>query len=253
MNKKKVVRFILTYVLSGISFFLLTMPFHKIFAVFTVSEVRPSAVLYPLLGTCFGWSSALGIMTANAISDIMNGYTPALITEGLVLQLLYAIVPYYLWKKLTKGESHRHRLDSISRILKYVAVCFIFSVLSAIGVGTLIYLNYHTNPTQAALFVLLNNFDISVILGCPLMVISNQIISRHSGTKRVITSEERIIIITAIAQIIVMTGVMAIIYSSDKTIGTYSIWNSIYIIELVFINLSMLISLAFMMRFRKKA
>lgn len=54
MSIKKVSRFILIYLLSGIAFFLLRMPFHKMLSVFTVAEVRPSAVLYPFPGISFG-------------------------------------------------------------------------------------------------------------------------------------------------------------------------------------------------------
>ena len=246
MKTKNISRFILIYLLSGIAFFLLTMPFHKILAVFTVAEVRPSAVLYPFLGISYGWPAALGIMTANFISDAVNGYSTAILLEGLIPQLLYTIVPYYLWKALSKTEDHIHRLDSVSRVLKYVLVCLIFSELSAIGVGTIIYINFHTNPISAALFVLLNNFDMAIILGCPLMVISNQIISRRAGTERVLTKNEGVIIMTAIIQIVLMVVATLIIYSGGKTIGTYDIWNTVYIVGVILINVTMIMSLAIM-------
>ena len=252
MKEKRLLRFLLIYILSGIVFFLLTMPFHKILSVFTVTEVRPSAVLYPFLGISFGWPSALGIMTANFISDAVNGYSTAILLEGLVPQLLYAIVPYYLWKRLMRGEDHKHRLDCVGRVLKYVLVCFTFSVLSALGVGTLMAINFHIDPVQPAFFVLLNNFDMSVILGCPLMVASNQIISRRAGTERILTRNERIILITAIVQVVLMTVVAVTVYSGGKTLGTYDIWNTIYMIGLVVIHASMLISLVCMAIWGKK-
>lgn len=252
MKTKKAVRFILIYFLSGIAFFLLTMPFHKILSVFTVTEVRPSAVLYSFLGISFGWPSALGIMTANFISDAVNGYSAAILFEGLVPQLLYTIVPYYLWRRLMRGEDHKHRLDCVGRVLKYVLVCLVFSVLSALGVGILMYINFHFDPTQAALFVLLNNFDMSVILGCPLMVASNQIISRRAGTARVLTRNECIILITAAVQVLLTVFTAVTVYAGGRTIGTYDIWNTIYVIVLLLINATMLLSLACMALFGKK-
>ena len=252
MKKKKIFRFALIYCLSGIAFFLLTMPFHKILSVFTVTEVRPSAVLYPFLGISFGWPSALGIMTANFISDAVNGYSAAILFEGLVPQLLYTIVPYYLWQRIMKGEDHKHRLDCVGRVLKYVWVCLVFSVLSALGVGILMYINFHFDPTQAALFVLLNNFDMAVILGCPLMVASNQIISRRAGTERELTRNELIILITAAVQVLLMIGVAVTVYAGGTTIGTYDIWNTIYMIGVLLINATMLLSLACMALFGKK-
>ena len=249
---KKTIRFILIFILSGVAFFLLTLPFHKILAVFTASEVRPSAVLYPFLGISFGWPAALGIMVANLISDAMNGYPVALLIEGIIPQLLYTMVPYYMWKKLMNGEEHKHRLDCVGRVLKYVLVCFVFSVLSAIGVGIIIYVNFNVNPLQSAPFVLLNNFDMSVILGCPLMVLSNQIISRRAGSDRTLTRNEIIILRTALVQVLIMAAVVIVIYTSGTTVGTYDVWNTVYIVGLILINISMLISLICMVIFDSK-
>lgn len=249
MTNKKTNRFILIFILSGVVFFLLTLPFHKILAVFTASEVRPSAVLYPFLGISFGWPAALGIMAANFICDAMNGYSTAILLEGLIPQLLYTIVPYYLWRQLMNGENHKHRLDRVGRVLKYALVCLVFSLLSALIVGLLMYINFHINPVQPAIFVLLNNFDMSIILGCPLMVLSNQIISRRAGSDRRLTRNEIIILITALVQVLIMVTAAIIIYTSRKTVGTYDVWNTIYIIGVIFINISMLISLVCMVLF----
>ena len=251
MKKKSVLRLFLIYFLSGIAFFFLTLPFHKLLSVFTVTEVRPSAVLYPFLGISFGLPSALGIMTANFISDAMNGYSPALLFEGLIPQLLYTMVPYYLWKCLMRGEDHKHRLDCAARVVKYALICLAFSLLSALGVGVLLYINFHFDPTQAALFVLLNNFHMSVVLGCPLMVISNQIISRRAGTDRTLTQNEIIILITAAVQAVLLAGVAVTVYAGGKTVGTYDIWNTIYVIGIVLISITMPLSLGCMALFGK--
>lgn len=251
MNKKRAKRFILIYLLSGIAFFLLTMPFQKILSVFSVTEVRPSAVLYPFLGISFGWPAAFGIMTANFICDILYGYSAAILFEGLILQLLYTMVPYYLWKRLTRGEEHRHRLNSVGRVLKYVLICLAFSLLSALGVGVLLLVNYRIDPTQAAFFVLRNNFHMSVILGCPLMVAANRIISRYFGTERRLTRNEVIILITAGVQVLLMIVTTVTVYTGGRTIGTYDIWNTIYIVGSVLISITMMLSFGCMMFFEK--
>lgn len=251
MKKKKALRFVLIYLLSGIAFFAMTLPFHKLLSVFTVTEVRPSAVLYSFLGISFGLPSALGIMTANLISDALSGYSLAILIEGLIPQFLYVMVPYYLWKCLMKGEDHKHRLDCAARVIKYALICLAFSLLSAVGVGAIMYFNFHVDPTRAALFVLLNNFHMSVVLGCPLMVISNQIISRRAGTDRTLTRNEIIIIITAAVQLIVLAGVVITVYAGGKTVGTYDIWNTVYIIGVALISITMPISLGCMALFGK--
>ena len=234
--KKKVLRFIVIYILSGLAFFALTMPFHKILAVFTVSEVRPSAVLYPFLGISFGLPASLGILTANFISDAVNGYSWAVLLEGIVPQFLYSMVPYFMWKYFTKGESHIHRLDSVKRVMEFSLVCFVSALLGGIGVGTIVQVNFGADGLLAGFFVFLNNFDISIILGCPLMIISNQIISRRSGTERTVTPNEKIIIAAAAVEAIALIVMIPVAYANGATLGTYDIWNSIYYYALMIIN-----------------
>lgn len=246
MKPNKIFRFITIYLFSGIAFFALTMPFHKVFAVFTVSEVRPSAVLYPLLGICFGLPSALGIMTANFISDFVNGYSAAVLIEGIIPQFLYTMVPYFMWKKFTKGEDHIHRLDRVSRVLKFVAVCFAFAVLSGIGVGLIVHFNFGADGINSGFFVFLNNFDISVILGCPFLVLTNQFFSRRSGTERIFTPNERIILFTSAVEIEALAIMIPVVYYKNSTIGTYDVWNTIYFYTVIMINIIMILSLASM-------
>ena len=252
MKIHKKMRFILIYILSGISFILLLLPFHKLLSVFTLTEVRPAAVLYPLLGISFGWPAALGIMTANCICDAINGYSAAVLIEGLVPQLIYTMVPYYLWRYLIKGEDGIHRLNSVERVLKYVLVCAAASLLSAVGVGVFIYTDQHISPWRGSLFVWLNNFDIQVVLGCPLMVLFSILISGQTEKKRKLSANEIIILITALIQAVMMVNVAVSFYKTGRTFKTYDIWNTIYLIELVFINITLLISVLCMNLYNKR-
>ena len=244
--KKKVLRFIIIFILSGAAFFALTMPFHKILAVFTVSEVRPSAVLYPFLGISFGLPASLGILTANFISDAVNGYSWAVLLEGIVPQFLYSMVPYFMWKYFTKGEEHIHRLDCVKKVLEFTLVCLVSAILSGIGVGTIVQVNFGADGLLAGFFVFLNNFDISLILGCPLMIVSNQILSRRSGTDRTVTPNERIIILAAVVEVIIMAIMIPTAYLTNATLATYDIWNSIYYYGLIIINAILMLTLIVM-------
>ena len=89
------------------------------------------------------------------------------------------------------------------------------------------------------------------MLGCPLMIISNQIISRYNGTERILTRNEKIIIVTFVIQILTMIAVTWTVYSGRKTIGTYDIWNTVYFVMLIAIGLTMLLSLFCMAIFGK--
>lgn len=221
-------RFIKVFLLSAILFFVLTVPFHQMFAVFTVSEVRLSAVLYPFLGINYGLPAALGIMVANAISDAVNGYSISIILEALIPQFLYAMLPRVIWRCFVRNDEHKHRLDSVKRVLQFAIVCFISAFLAATFVGLSCKIHYGLDFMQVAKFVFLNNFEVSIILGCPLMIVANQIVSRGKGIERIVSINEKIIIGSAIAEAIILFIVIFTMYTTGKTIGTYDIWNSIY-------------------------
>ena len=243
----KTKRFILILILSCVAFFALTLPFHRLLALFTVSEVRPSAVLYPFLGISFGLPAALGIMIANFISDAVNGYSAAVLLEGVIPQFFYTYVPYLLWRRLTRGEDHIHRLDSLEKVMKFVFVCLVAAVMGAIGVGLIVYFNFGADGWRAGFFVFLNNFDISVILGCPLMIISNQIFSRRSGTERTVTFNERVIIGAAAAEVVSLSFLIPVMYRKGVTLWTYDTWNTIYLAAVVVLNCILLASLIVML------
>lgn len=251
--KQKTLRFIIIFILSGLAFFALTVPFHKILSVFSLSEVRPSAVLYPFLSISFGLPSILGIACANLISDAVNGYSVAVLIEGIIPQMLYSFVPYIVWKKLNKGEEHIHRLDSVSRVLKFALVCFLFAILSGIGTGIIINTNFGAPFSSVFFFVFLNNFDVSIILGYPLMIISNQIISRRSGTDRTLTINEKIVLAANAIEIIGLLVLTVIMYNNNATLGSYDIWNSIYLCSIVLINCILLLTLLVMVFLKKNS
>ena len=154
--------------------------------------------------------------------------------------------PDALWRRMTQGEEHIHRLDSVSKVLKFAAVCFVSAVLSGIGVGLIVYFNFGVDGLRAGLFVFLNNFDISLVLGCPLMILSNQIISRRSGSDREVTTNEKIILASALAEIAGLGILIVTMCAKGFTVGVYDTWNSIYLFALVLINTIMLAALVTM-------
>lgn len=246
---KKTIRFIWIFVLSGVLFFALTLPFHKLFTVFTATEVRISAVLYPFLGISFGLPAALGIAIANMISDYYSGYQTIVLFTGMGFQFLYTMIPYCMWRFFVKNDKHKHRLDSVKRVLQFSLACFVSAVLAAIFVGGYCYVFYEIDFFQAAKFVFLNNFEVSIMFGCPLMVLANQIISRKKGADRTLTTNEKIIIGTSIVEIIALVLLIVIMYTTGKAKGTYDIWNVIYYYILILIAFLFIVSLIIMIIF----
>ncbi len=128
-------------------------------------------------------------------------------------------------------------------------VCFVYGLLSAVGVGCIVYFNGFCGPDatyvdflRTAFFVLLNNFDFAVLLGCPLMIASNQIISRKSGTKRFLSDNEKIILITDLIIVIALVVLISTIFRTQMTVTRFDVWNTIFILSACLINFAMAVS-----------
>lgn len=239
-------------ILSGILFLILTIPTRNVLSVFTVTEVRIASVLNTVLGISFGVPSAIGIMLANSLADYTSGYSWFTIAIGVVPQFLYTYFSYLLWNKLNKGEEHIHRLDSFDRAVKYFIVVLFYAIFSAISCGIQVQLAFGANFLSVCFFVFLNNFTMALVLGCPLMVLSNQYMSRLYGSDRTISPNEKIIIATSLIQVISIAILIVIVYSSKSQLGTLDIWNTIYVYSIIFVNVSMIVSLVVMKIKEKK-
>ena len=226
--KKKIIRFIVIFLLSGIAFFLTTMPFRQLFSVFTATEVRPAAVLNPFLGISFGLPAALGIAVANAISDYVSGYPFSVWFWGFFLQFAYSFVPYLLWRFFSRGLEHKHRLDSAKRVAQFVAVCLVYALLSGLGVGTIIHLNYGADLFQVGFFAGLNNLTMSIILGCPMMIAANQIISRIRHRDRTLSLDEKIILFTTAVELVILGVIIAFMYQIMPDAAVNDLWNHVF-------------------------
>lgn len=247
MNKKPLLRGILIFIVSGLLFFLCTMPFRKILSVFTISEVRPAAVLNPLLGICFGLPASLGIAVANFIADWQSGYPAAILFEGLIPQFLYCYIPFLMWNALTKTEDHAHRLDSSSRVLKYALCVTVYAILSGIGVAVIVVANFGGSFLKTAFFVFLNNFIMGIVLGCPLMILINFIMRRPGKTaeERRLARSERIILYTALAELAAVIIIILCVYLFGKSNGgVYDVWNTVFVISAIAVIVIMIVSLA---------
>lgn len=233
---------------SAILFFGFSMPFRKMLSVFTVSEVRFAAVLNPLLGTCFGVPAAIGIMIANFIADYFSGYSTAVLLEGLPAQFLYTFVAYFIWNRLNRSEEHIHRLDSVKKMLRYIAAVLAYAVLSAVGVGLIVQLNFGADFLNCAFFVFLNNWIMGVVLGCPLMILMNRLF----GTRdRKLSSNERMILIAGAIEIVLIAVIVIGVYLTSTSTVVYEIWNRIFILSEIVINIFMVIMLLVMVQIEK--
>lgn len=244
--KNKYIKSLIIFVVSAIVYLAGTLPLRDLLSVFTVTDVRPGAVINPFLSICFGPLAALGCTVSNFFADYLSGYPTKVLLQGLIPQFLYGFIPYILWKKLTKGDDHSYRLDSLSKLLKFTFVAFVYGVIAGICVGYIVQSNYGANFFNTAIFVFLNNFDMTMMFGCPLMIIANIIVSgKDKKEYRSLSTNEIIILYTSVIEIIGMGVIAYAVYAAtiDGINDTYAIWNNIYIYSTIYFNVILIVSI----------
>jgi phosphoserine phosphatase RsbU/P len=162
------------FIMSGIVFFIITMPFRTFFSVMAVTEVRPASALPPVFGLLFGFWGALGAAIANLIADIMSGYSPQLYITGFIAQFLYGYIPYKLWYATPfshETEMEKPRLDIVRHVVKFIIIIILDSIIMAALFGFLVELyGLSTYLSMSTLMVFFNNLVFSIVLGIPIFI-----------------------------------------------------------------------------------
>lgn len=242
----KTIKNILLLIIPGLLYLATTLPLRGILSVFTITDVRPGVAVVPLSSMWFGPLAALSCAVGNMISDILTNNPLNVIIQGVVFQFIYGFICWYLWKKFTKGDDHSYRFDSASKLLKFTLIIIIFALLSATGVSYLVLTNYGVPFFDTFKFVFMNNFDLTMIIGCPAMIIANLIISKRKGEPIRKPSVNELTIIYSTVLIIVGVIILGYsIYSTTPTNETYDIWNTIYLKSAVFVNIVLVFEISF--------
>lgn len=249
---------VIVFLLSTVLFIVLTMPFKLWISFSQITDMRPNTALTPILGMIFGLPAALGCALGNFICDIVSGYELSYALLSIVQQLIFAMVPYFLWKKLNREhDGNQFRLDSISRILKYCLVMLIDSLLIVFFSGWL-------NQTYAVadflsienVYLFINSFDSGLIFGVPFLILGH-LLQKHlenlkNGEKQKIIDfslSERMILNTLITGIGICMLVGASIYLTDKMSvndSSIGLWGRIYLFEMLALNFYFALSMGFM-------
>lgn len=251
MNKR--LKNLLILIVPGLLYLLTSLPLRQVLSVFTITDVRPSAAIVPLFSMWFGPLASFSLAIGNFISDYICDNPLNVLIQGIPLQLIYGLVPWFLWKKLTKGDDHSYRLDSISKVMKFILIALAFGTLSGIGVGYLVITNYGVPFMNTFKFVFLNNFDMTILIGGPAMILANLIISKKKGEPIRRLSINEIIILLSIVVAIIGSVIIGInIYNNPELIGTYDVWNTIYLKAALFVNIVIVVSIIVMTFIKKK-
>ncbi len=247
----------MVFLANLILFVLLTAPFKIWVAASEITQMRPAAALTPVLGMIFGWPAALGCAAGNLICDLFAGYEGVYACVNSLLQILYAMCAYFLWKKLNCERGGKEfRLDSVTRILKFCLMLILNAVLTVICSSVLNHAYAITGIlSYDNLFLFINSFDSGLLFGAPLLIVGhlfqNQIENLKAGKKGEhirFSMNERMILNTIITGLCICTLVGLTVYLTDKydASGSIGIWGKIYLFETLAMNSYFALSIGFM-------
>jgi len=224
-NKKAIIVFVISFVV----FFGLTYFSNTVLSAFSVTAIRPSAALNPILGIAYGWPAALGCTLANFISDQLAGYDFVLTLIGLLSQTAYGILPYYLWKLYNRSTSHKLRLDSPTKTIAFALLMLLDTAMMGLCVGGYQYATTHDSFWSTAVFVFFNNFDMCMIFGLPLMAFLDHIYSRyeHNG-RRKLSLNELIILNSAAVEALAFAAIAIISVLTKSDLSFEKLWDGIF-------------------------
>ena len=243
MNKKEFGKAIIICIASAIVFLILTIPFRNGLQLFYVLEVRPSAALNPVLGMMFGLPAALGCTIGNFALDMIWG--DAALSDSLIFmisQFLYGYVPYVLWKKWNRGERRPNTIDSVTRVLRFIAATTIATLILSVIVGSVIAVLYDSLNTGAnfAFFCFINDMVFNAFLGIPMMIGLNKIIIRDK-----LEHCEKLLLWSALIEAVTVGIIIisAVVVNSESGIHNQTFWEEIYITCLIVIAVIIAVSI----------
>ncbi len=263
MTKKK--EAVSLFALNVILFIILTAPFKLWVAAAQLTDMRPSTALTPVLGMIFGWPAAFGCAVGSLICDAVSGYEVSYILFSFAGQIIYAMIPYYMWRRLNPEEDYNSLfcLDRVAKILKFCLVLVVDALLIVLLTGLL---NHVYNVTgffsMENLYLLINSFDSGLLFGTPLLIIGNllqrYLVNLQNDSKeRVLrfSMNERMIlntIITGIGLCFVVAGIVYLTNKLNQNGSNVSLLGQMFLFETLVLNVYFALSLGFMSYTEKK-
>lgn len=226
MKKKKVLYNISVFLITGVIFFALTMPFRQFFNVSGMTELRPATGLPPAFGLLFGVPGALGCAVANLIADIISGDAFGVCFFGFFSQLIFGILPIFLWK-LFKGEEVR--LDNLKNFVKVIGTFLINALVSTVLTFLIIHVYYGVEfLSHTTLFILFNNVVFGIILGIPIIICVGYFRLKKAGRRY--SLNEKLVLTFFVLGIISadLTGALVYIENSRYISDVVTLWNRVY-------------------------
>ena len=229
MRKTKINRTLIIFLSTYALFLILTYFSNTVLAAYDVTSVRPSAAMNPIFGIAYGWPAILGCAVANFTSDLLSGYGIKVALLGFIPQVIYGAFPYYAWRRFIGCESHRTRLDSPKVTICFALLMALDSVFIGLAVGGIQFYVSSSNFWESAYFVFLNDFDMCLIFGLPMMTFIDWIYSRFfHGGRRSMSVNERVILLSACAQTVISSFIAAFILAGKPGNQIATVWKEIF-------------------------
>ena len=250
------------FLLNLVLFVLLTMPFKLWVAASEITQMRPAAALTPVLGMIFGAPAALGCAAGNLICDLSSGYELLYSLLNSLLQVLYAMTAYLLWRRLNSERGGQEfRLDSVSKVLKFSLLLVINALLTVLCTGVLNH-SYAVADfvSMDNVYLMLNSFDAGLLFGAPLLILGHMLQSHLENLKSGknekplrFSMNERMILNTIITGLGICTLVGAAVYLTDRygSSDGVGLWGRVYLFETLALNVYFALSVG-MMRFTER-
>lgn len=246
-NRRIIIWNIVGFLVIGILFFCVTYFSNTVLSAYDVTGIRLSATFNPVFGIAFGWSAVIACAVANFVSDLASGWGISVAFLGFIPQIIYGIFPYYVWKHYNHSLSKRTRLDNPRKTIMFAVLMFIDSIFIGLSVGGIQKFVSNDNFWETARFSALNDFDMCLVFGLPLMAVIDYIYSKilHGG-KRKLSANEIILLITSVADIAVFGGIISVFYLSHPEMQREILWKMIFEISLAVFNVLLILSIVVM-------
>ena len=238
MKRSKIFKSFSQIVFTAVLFYLVTMPFRRLFNLTGLTEVRPASAFPPVFGLLFGAPGALGCAAGNLIADIQSGYSLQICIYGFAAQFFYGFLPYLIWHggKLFKKKKSEQTgegeicLNNVRHVMKYIGIVFFDSLFMAVSLGIILQLSgIGKLLSQFTLLLFFNNLAFSLILGIPIIILAGMAVKKT--WRHVLTLNVRFVLIFLLLSVIsaVLMGISVYHGQYPYAQSPVALWNSIYI------------------------
>ena len=139
-----------------------------------ITELRPANVFPAIFGLMFGPAGAWGAAIGNTIGDLLGGTLGWGSLFGLVGNFYLAYLPYKLWGSffgMVPANDMSQNTNTFRKFLAYVLINLVAAAACAIIIAWYLDLTGIVPFDFLSIFITLNNFIVSIVLGPPLLLL----------------------------------------------------------------------------------